>query len=39
MCHLLSVVNGSFMAINMVVLDNEHGFLPYIKKPYIFMQG
>jgi hypothetical protein len=26
MCHQQSFANGSFMAINMMVLDDEHGF-------------
>ena len=32
-CHKESFANGRFMAINMVVLDDEHGFSSDIKKP------
>jgi hypothetical protein len=34
MCHQETFTNVSFMAMNMVVLDDEHGFLSDIKKPY-----
>jgi len=33
-CHQESFTNGSFMAINLMILDDDHRFLSGIKKPY-----
>jgi hypothetical protein len=36
LCHKKSFANGSFMAINMVLLDDEHGFSLGYKKALHF---